>query len=216
MLNVRTFQCNMLQENCYVVYDDTREAVVIDCGAYYDSERKAIAAFVRDEGLQLRHVLATHGHLDHCFGNDTLYAEFGLGPEVHAADAFLMVDLAHQAADFFGMNYTHPTPPIARFLSPGEEIAFGTHRLQVVHTPGHTPGGCTFWCTAEQMAFTGDTLFRMSIGRTDFEKGSWDDMLQSLQLLARLLPPQTVVFPGHGPQTVMSDEVAMNPYLRNT
>ncbi len=215
MMTIKTFQCNMLQENSYVVYDDSCEAVVIDCGAYYDSERTAICKFLRNNRLQLRHVLCTHGHLDHCFGNDTLYDEFQLKPEVHQADEFLMCDLAQQASNFFGMDYGHPTPPIGHFFSDGESIGFGTHQLKVVHTPGHTPGGCTFYCAEEGVAFTGDTLFRMSIGRTDFERGSWSDMQQSLARLARELPPETVVYPGHGPQTTMREEIAMNPYMRN-
>ena len=214
MIHIKTFQCNMLQENCYVVYDDSREAVVIDCGAYFDEERQAVVDFLRSEQLVLRHVLCTHGHLDHCFGNDSLFDAFGVKPEVHSADEFLMHDLAQQAADFFGMHYTHPTPPIGHFLTDGELVSFGTHQLQVVHTPGHTPGGCTFYCAEENLAFTGDTLFRMSIGRTDFEGSSWSDMLVSLRRLAKELPPQTTIYSGHGPKTTMREELAMNPYLR--
>jgi len=215
MIQVRTFQCNMLQENCYVVYDETREAVVIDCGAYYDTERAAIVQFIRDEKLILRHVLCTHGHLDHCFGNDTLYEELGVKPEIHQQDDFLVRDLAQQAADFFGMPYSHPTPPVGHFLSEGETVSFGSHQFVVIHTPGHTPGGVTFYCKDEQIAFTGDTLFRMSIGRTDFEGSSWSDMLKSLRRLSQVLPADTTVYPGHGPKTTMREELAMNPYLRN-
>ena len=215
MLTIKTFHVNMLQENSYVAYDDTREAVIIDCGAFYDSERQAVVRFIRDEQLTLRHVLCTHGHLDHCFGNDTLLDAFGVKPEVHQADDFLMADLAKQADDFFAFPYHHPTPPIGHYLSDGEIIEFGHHQLKVIHTPGHTPGCVTFYCEAERLAFTGDTLFRMSIGRTDFERGSWADMQDSLARLARELPADTKLYSGHGPLTVMSDELAMNPYMRN-
>jgi len=214
MMTIKSFECNMLQENCYVVYDDSREAVVIDCGAYYDSEREAIVAFIRQKQLTLRHVLCTHGHLDHCFGNDSLFDAFGVKPEVHSGDEFLMRDLAFQASDFFGMDYGHPTPPIGRFLADGEQISVGNFVLQVIHTPGHTPGGVTFYCAEEKVAFTGDTLFRMSIGRTDFKGSSWSDMIASLGRLKRELPPETVIYSGHGPKTLMKDELTMNPYLR--
>ena len=214
MMTIKTFECNMLQENCYVVYDDSREAVVIDCGAFYDQERKAVVDFIRKEQLQVHRVLCTHGHLDHCFGNDSLYDAFGVKPEVHGGDEFLMGDLAFQASDFFGMDYDHPTPPIGHFLSDGEQITFGTHSLTVIHTPGHTPGGVTFYCAEEHVAFTGDTLFRMSIGRTDFKGSSWSDMIQSLQRLKHELPAETVIYSGHGPKTLMREETAMNPYLR--
>ncbi len=215
MIKIKTFQCNMLQENSYVVYDETREAVIIDCGAYYDSERAAVVQFLRDEELQLKHVLCTHGHLDHCFGNDTLYDELGLKPEIHQLDEFLAKDLAQQAADIFGMAYDRPTPPIGHYLSDGEQIVFGNHHLTVIHTPGHSPGCVTFYCHQEYIAFTGDTLFRMSVGRTDFERGSWSDMVLSLRRLSATLPPQTTLYPGHGPKTTMQEEIAMNPYLRN-
>ena len=215
MINIRTFQLNMLQENSYVVYDDTREAVIIDCGAFYNEERKAVVKFIRNEGLKLCHVLCTHGHLDHCFGNDTLFDEFGLKPEANEGDEFLMRDLAQQAADFFGMDYDHPTPPIGHIIAHNEIISFGQHQLKAIPTPGHTPGGLTFYCEEEHVAFTGDTLFRMSIGRTDFKGSSWQDMMQSLRNLVRLLPDNTDIYPGHGPKTTMKDEKNTNPYVRN-
>lgn len=214
MIHIKTFQCNMLQENCYVAYDDTLEAVVIDCGAYFDEERQAIPQFIRNQGLTLCHVLCTHGHLDHCFGNDTLYDEFGIKPCVHSEDEFLMKDLAQQASGFFGMDYDHPTPPIGHYLSDGETISFGSHQLKVIHTPGHTPGGVTFYCPEETVAFSGDTLFRMSVGRTDFERSSWKDLVESLHRLKRELPDNVTVYCGHGPVTRMIDEKQMNPYIR--
>lgn len=214
MLEIKTFCCNMLQENTYVVSDDSGECVIIDCGAYDDAERQAIVRYVNEERLKPVHLLCTHGHLDHCFGNDTIYDAFGLQPELHANDEFLAKDLAQQAADFFGLPYDHPTPPIGRFLAKGDVITFGTHQLEVLHTPGHTPGGVCFYCQEEQVVFTGDTLFRMSVGRTDFERGSWEALLNSLRTVISQLPDDTTVYCGHGPQTTIGEEKRMNPYLR--
>ena len=95
-----------------------------------------------------------------------------------------------------------------------EVISFGTHQLQILRTPGHTPGGVTFYCAQEKAAFTGDTLFRMSIGRTDFERGSYEDILKSLGKVLAQLPADTTVYPGHGPVTTISDELSYNPYLK--
>lgn len=215
MLSIKTFCFNMLQENTYVVSDETSQCVVIDCGAYYDEERSAIVDYIREHKLQPVHLLCTHGHLDHCFGCDTVYDVFGLKPELHAADEFLAKDLAQQAAGFFGMHYKHPTPPLGHLLSDGEKVLFGNHQLKVLHTPGHTPGGVCYYCEEEKTLFTGDTLFRMSIGRTDFEGSSWESMLQSLRTVIAHLPADTIVYSGHGPQTTIGDELRENPYLSN-
>lgn len=214
MLDIKTFQFNLLQENTYIVSDETRQCVVIDCGAFFDNEREAIVAYLHDQHLKPVHLLCTHGHLDHCFGNDTISEAFGLLPEVHADDEFLATDLAKQATDLLNVSYNRPTPPIGRFFSGGDTIAFGTHELRVLHTPGHTPGGVSFYCEAEKVVFTGDTLFRMSVGRTDLERGSWQRLLHSLRDVLALLPPDTVVYCGHGPNTTIGDECSANPYLR--
>ena len=211
MLNIKRFEVNMLQENCYIVSDESREAVVIDCGAYYDDERQAIADYILQQQLKVTHLVATHGHFDHNFGNDTIFSTCGVKPEVSDRDAALM-DLKSQARDMLGITYDRDVPPIGRLLGTDDVITFGTHRLTLIPTPGHTPGSVTFYCEAEHVAFTGDTLFRMSIGRTDFPGGSWPQMAESLQRLAAL-PADTTVYPGHGPVTTIGDERRYNPYI---
>ena len=214
MLNVKTFQCNMLAENCYVVSDDTRQAVIIDCGAIYPDERQAIADYIDHQSLTPVRLLCTHGHLDHCMGNIFIMQRYGLKPEVSSNDEFLAADLNAQARSMFGLSLDEETPPIGRFLKAGEPVEFGSHRLSVLSTPGHTPGSVIFYCEEEKVAFSGDTLFRMSIGRTDFERGSWPDMEQSLHEVVARLPKDVTVYCGHGPTTTIAEEMAMNPYLR--
>lgn len=204
----------MLGENCFVVSDDTRQAVVIDCGAFYPDEQQTLAEYIKHEQLEPVHLLCTHGHLDHCFGNHFLYEQFGLKPEVHAADDWLISNLPLQAATMFGFQYNEETTPVAHWLTNGEQITFGTHSLEVLSTPGHTPGSVLFYCADEGVVFSGDTLFRGSIGRTDFERGSWDNMMKSLQLVVKRLPPSTTVYCGHGPQTTIAEELRSNPFLR--
>lgn len=212
MLNIQLFECNMLQENCYVVSDDSCEAVVIDCGAYYDAERQAITNYIDRQGLHPVHLLCTHGHFDHCFGNDTIWSNYGLLPEVAADDEWLM-DLKKQMRDMLGTDYQRPVPPIGRKLKEGDIITFGSHQLTVLPTPGHTPGGVTFYCAEEKVAFTGDTLFRGSVGRTDFDRGSWTQLKHSLGTVIAKLPADTTLYCGHGPQTTVGDELRLNPYL---
>lgn len=214
MIDIKCFSVNMLQENCYIVSDVTCEAVIIDCGAYYEAERKAIVDYVRKQQLKPRHLLCTHGHMDHVFGVDTIYEEFGLKPEIHVDDAELLLNVDQQTRDMIGIGYDHHIPPLGDYLKDGDIVSFGTHQMKVIHTPGHSPGGVVFWCEAEQAVFTGDTLFRMSVGRTDLHRGSWPQLMESLSTRLALLPADTIVYPGHGPQSRIGDEVRMNPFFR--
>ena len=213
-MNIKRLMCNPLQENCYVVSDETKECVIIDCGVYYDEEKQALATYIVSNGLKPVHLVATHGHLDHNFGNAFVYREYGLKPEICAEDQNLLVHLREHAATLFGMNITEDQPPIGRLLKDGDSVTFGQHTLKVLHTPGHSQGSMLLYCEEEQTVFTGDTLFRMSIGRTDFPESSWEKMEQSLKNVVKQLPKETIVLSGHGPQSTMADELLYNLYLK--
>ena len=214
MFKIQRIECNPLQENCYVVSDESRECVIIDCGAYYDEEFEAIRQYISNNQFKPVHLLATHGHLDHNFGNAYIWRTYGLKAEICAEDEELLAKLPLHARELFGMEITDEQPPIGRLLQDGDTIAFGTHQLTVMRTPGHSHGSVLFYCEAEKTVFTGDTLFRMSIGRTDFPEGSWKEMEQSLHNVVARLPQETTVLPGHGPKTSIADEMRYNPYLR--
>ena len=214
MLTVKCFTCNMLSENCYVVSDESRDCVIIDCGAYYPEEGQAIVGYIRQQQLTPRHLLCTHGHFDHCMGNGYIFRAFGLKPRAHQDDSFLMEKMERQTSDILGIPIHLDVPPVGSYLTDSDTITFGSHTWQILHTPGHTPGGIVFYDADEHIAFSGDTLFRMSIGRTDFERGSYADMMTSLHMLATQLPADTKIYAGHGPETTMADEIRYNPYLR--
>lgn len=213
-MNIKRLMCNPLQENCYVVSDETKECVIIDCGAYYDEEKQALATYITNNQLKPVHLIATHGHLDHNFGNTFVYQTYGLKPEICAEDQNLLEHIKEHAAALFGMNITEEQPPIGRLLKHGDTITFGQHTLKVLHTPGHSHGSALFYCEEERTVFTGDTLFRMSIGRTDFPESSWTEMEQSLKTIVTQLPKETIVLSGHGPQSTMADELQYNLYLK--
>lgn len=213
MLTIKTFQVNMIGENCYVVSDETREAVVIDCGAFSAQEKQAIANYIEAERLQVKHLLCTHVHFDHVFGNAFLAERYGLKPAFHAADQPLYDNLATQVMDFIQVKYDVPQPPAAPHLADGDEVRFGTHAFTVIHTPGHSPGGVSFYCAAEGVLFSGDSLFRYSIGRTDLTGGDYRALIDSLSSKILTLPEQVTVYPGHGPTTTVGAEKRNNPYL---
>lgn len=207
-MKIKRFVCNPFQENCYVVSDETNEGVIIDCGAFFPEERTAVADYIKSSGIKLKHLLATHAHIDHNFGNNTIDKDFGLKPEVHHRDEPLMAKLDEQCRHFCGQPLGYDMPPVGRYFSEDDTIEFGIHRFTIIPTPGHTPGSVFFYCEEESVAFSGDTLFRMSIGRTDFELGSYDDMMRSLRLIPQRMKPETIVLPGHGPQTTIGEETA--------
>lgn len=201
---VGAFQCN-----CLIIADeDTRETIVIDPG----DEPEQILEIIRHYDLTVKYTLHTHAHLDHIMGTRAL--KEALGPELllHAADAFLYDHLVDQAAQF-GWHVAAPVG-IDRFMTEGDEVRFGQSRVTVLHTPGHTPGSVCFQMPeTTPILFAGDTLFAGSIGRTDLPGGSYDSILRSIH--DKLLPLQedTIVYPGHGPQTTIWEEKRHNPFL---
>jgi len=203
----------MLQENCYVVSDDTKECVIIDCGAYYDEEKNAIESHIREKQLSPKHLLVTHAHIDHNFGNRFIFDRLGLKPEVSADDEYLMNKLSRQPNEYFGMIDTEEYPPVEKYLKKSDVITFGNHQFTIIPTPGHTPGSVFYYCADEKIAFSGDTLFRFSIGRTDLEKGDAEAMDDSLHNTVAKMPWDTVVYPGHGDKTTIREEMFSNPYL---
>ena len=212
MLKIQTFEVNPLHENCYVVSDDTKECVIIDCGAFTESEQEAIITYINKNGLKPVHNLGTHGHLDHHFGDAAILSAFNLLPEVSDGDEVLMQHSKEATLQMLGMDLNIDLPAGKLRLTENNTISFGSHTFRIIRTPGHSHGSVSFYCAEENVLFTGDTLFKGSIGRTDFPGGSMFQIISSLRELAQL-PDTTIVYPGHGPQTSIGFELAHNPYM---
>jgi len=194
---------------CYVLgCEETRECAVIDPGG--DEER--IFSLCGSEGLKIVAIICTHGHPDHVCGNRALKKMSGAPIIMHEADAAFFA--RPEIEDYFSMLGLAASPPPDRTVRDGEEIAVGRLKLKVIHTPGHTPGGICLY--AAPHLFTGDTLFAGGVGRTDFPGGSTRELMASIKEKILRLPPETVVWPGHGYGGVSSslgEEAANNPYL---
>jgi glyoxylase-like metal-dependent hydrolase (beta-lactamase superfamily II) len=194
--------------NCFVLgCKATREGVIVDPGG--DVER--IAEIVQRHGLKILTIINTHGHFDHVGGNRKAVAAFGAPLLIHQDDA-AMLDRVADVARMYGMQGEN-SPPADSYLANGQVISFGTHRIQVLHTPGHTKGGCCLYLEAENMVLTGDTLFADSIGRTDLPGGSHEQLLQSIRTRLFTLPEGVTAYPGHGPKTTIGHEKQHNPYF---
>lgn len=200
----------MLQCNCYILGDpETGEAVVIDPG----DETERVQEILRRHKLRPRYIVVTHAHIDHVGGIEKLARATGAAVMMHEEDAPLYQNLAMQAA-WLGMR-----PPkimeIDQFLREGDRLRWGRLGLDVLHTPGHSPGSLSLVLPGDgQRIFSGDTLFQRSIGRTDLWGGSYPEILRSIEAKLLVLPDSTPVFPGHGPATTIGEERRFNPFLK--
>ena len=201
----------MLQENCYVVSDNNKECVIIDCGAYYEAEKLAIAKYIKTNELKPVHLIATHGHLDHNFGDAFITKTYGLPLEIDSSDESYVLAADKQAA-YFVIFLDEPIVTETKTFKAGDIIKFGTHEIEVIETPGHSMGSVVLYIKDEKVAFTGDTLFRGSIGRTDFDGGSMLMIIQRLRMFVQF-PDDIKKLPGQEQQTTMRYELAHNPYL---
>jgi glyoxylase-like metal-dependent hydrolase (beta-lactamase superfamily II) len=195
-----------IMANCFIVgCEESREAAVIDPGA----EVPRILEAVEKAQLSVKVIINTHGHFDHVGGNRALKAHTGAPLLIHPLDAPMLSRLAEMAGAF-GMR-SENSPPPDRMVEDGDIIAVGRLTLEVIHTPGHTPGGISL--AAPGRVFVGDTLFQGSIGRTDFPGGDFDALLQSIRTRLFPLGDEVTVYTGHGPETVLGQEKRFNPFV---
>ena len=209
-VNILSFTFNPFETNCYVVSDDGH-AVVIDPSCRDEEEVDRLISAVRDAGLTVERILLTHAHIDHIFGCGALSKAFEVGIEVHRDDVPLLENASSQAA-MFGISMDAPPEPGA-LLEPGEGIELGGERLEILHTPGHSPGSVTFHHAPSGTAVAGDVLFHGSIGRTDLWRGSMPTLMESIFQVLVPLGEETRILPGHGPETTIRQEIADNPFL---
>lgn len=211
MIKIGVLPFNPFQENTYVVSDHTGECVVIDAGNYSAREDNALTNYIRENGLTPVLALNTHGHVDHILGVDYVKRTFGVPFALHGDDRFL-VESAPQHGAIYGLD-VKSVPVVEVDLKGRDEVTFGETALRVIHTPGHTPGHVAFYEEGEKILFTGDTLFRESIGRTDLPGGDYSWIMKSI--LEKLIPLGDDVrfYPGHGPQSTIGHETLYNPFV---
>jgi glyoxylase-like metal-dependent hydrolase (beta-lactamase superfamily II) len=212
---IKRFTVNPLEENCYILHDEeTLQAVIIDCGAFHKDEQKEIAEYIETKHLQLVESLLTHGHFDHVWGEQFVYDTYHIRPRMHVEDVDIYLHIKEYLASFMRVPGSATVPPVGDYLNEGDTITFGKQTLTVIHTPGHTPGGLCFYHAQEGILFSGDSLFRRSIGRTDFPGGSYASLNNALKCKILTLPEETMVYPGHGPETNIKHEKTNNAYIR--
>jgi glyoxylase-like metal-dependent hydrolase (beta-lactamase superfamily II) len=211
MAKIEIITCNPFMENGFVVYDETKECVIIDPGCNNDEERKKFTDFIEREQLKPVKLLNTHCHLDHICGNKFFAEKYDLKLESHKGEQ-VVLDAAENHGKMFGFTF-EKSPDIEVFLDEGDEVSFGNTLFKVLYTPGHSPASISFYCEKEEFVISGDVLFQMGIGRFDLLGGDFDTLIDSIKSKLMTLPDKTTVYAGHGPSTNIGYEKINNPYL---
>ena len=204
---IKSLETGMLAANCYLVAcEETREAVIIDPGGSAGDIKEKIEQL----DLQVKAIINTHGHYDHIGANGQMKELTGAPIMLHEKDLKVYKNPAGKGLSLFVKN----APPPDEYIREGDVITFGEQELKVMETPGHTPGGISLLAKNQQTAvFTGDTLFNLSIGRTDLAGGSFEEIIDSIKKKILPLPDSAAVYPGHGPASTVGQERARNPFL---
>jgi len=202
-LSLKVFALGELYTNCYVVYDNEKHAFIIDA----PSPSREIVDFINKEKLNIEFIALTHGHFDHI----SALAELSFPFYVHKEDAQLMKNSDLNGSTFFNASITIEKEP-ASFLEENKPLVFGGSKIEIFHTPGHTPGSVCI--KIGKWLFSGDTLFFGSVGRTDVPLGSYDSLIKSIKTKLLVLPKDTVIYPGHGEASTIEEEITSNHFLK--
>jgi hydroxyacylglutathione hydrolase len=212
MLTVKTFIFNPVQENSYILYNEEKQCCIIDPGCYFENESKELRSFVQNSGLTPVLLLNTHCHLDHVFGNKFVHEEWGLPLHIHENEKPLL-DYAPESARIWQMPFENYSGPI-NYLKEGETVSIGKDSLDILFTPGHSPGSLSFYSEDSGFVIDGDVLFHFSIGRSDLPGGDFETLFQSIQTKLFTLPDETKVYSGHGSMTTIGLEKMNNPFVK--
>lgn len=207
MMEVKCLEFNFLPVNTYVIWDETREAAVIDPGCFYPGENEQLASFISSKGLTVKLLLNTHLHFDHVFGNKFVEQTYGVKARANDQDMPWIRSIGARLS-VFGIEYKGEVNPILpeNILHEGDTVTFGNTTLHVLQVPGHSPGSVIFWNKEQKTVFTGDVIFQGSYGRTDFPDGNHEALMTGIRTKILTMPSDTVLYTGHGPATTVGME----------
>ncbi|MEM1127504.1 MAG: MBL fold metallo-hydrolase [Bacteroidota bacterium] len=211
-MTIHTFTYNPFQTNGYICHDQG-EAVVVDPSCHTPAECEAVQRYLKEHDLTVRHLLLTHGHIDHIFGCQFFVDRYEQSFQMHRADLPFLQHAPDQAT-MFGLRMD-PVPVPTRFLHEGDILSFGNTTWTVREAPGHSPGSVLFHDEARGYVIAGDVLFQGSIGRTDLPMGDLPTLMRSIHDQLLTLDDDVAVYPGHGPHTTIGRERRYNPFLND-
>jgi hydroxyacylglutathione hydrolase len=211
MIRIESLPFNAFQVNCYAVWDETGECLVIDPCFYSREEENVFENFLSENRLKITGQINTHCHVDHVLGVSYLKARYGLPFRAHRDESMLVPNVPLMG-DMFGFS-VDPLAGIDTFIEDREKIRTGNHELEAILVPGHSPGSLAFYSPEGGFVVTGDALFAGSIGRTDLPGGDYDTLIRTIRERLMVLPAETIVYPGHGPSSSIARETVHNPFL---
>lgn len=209
MIQIKCFEFNFLPVNTYVIWDETKEAAIIDPGCFFDGEAERLSAFIKENNLTVKLLLNTHLHFDHVFGNNYVEEHYCVKAKASDLDSEWIRDVNGHIG-MPGIRFRGAVNPIlpGNVLKEGDTVSMGNTTFQVLHIPGHSPGSLVFYCNKENVLFSGDVLFQDGCGRTDFPDSNPEVFYAGIRTKLLTLPPQTIIYPGHGPATTIQHEKA--------
>lgn len=212
MLQIQGFVFNFASENTYILYNENKNAWLIDPGNMSEEETLAIGNFIREKELKIVNILLTHAHIDHILGLQWASDTFKVPVLMHQDDKEVL-DMFQVSGMRFGMNLNHIEADI-RYIKENEELELDGEKFKIYHVPGHSPGSVVYHNEKQKFMISGDVLFEGSIGRTDLFKGNYDQLIEGIRTKLFILDPETKVFSGHGNPTTIGFEKEYNPFFR--
>lgn len=213
MVTVKKFVFNPFQENTYVLYDETKECIIVDPGCYQPHEKQELVDFIVNNELKPVKLVSTHSHIDHILGNKFVVTHFGISLHINKEDLETL-ERVPTYAGAYGFSDFEVSPSPTSYFDLEKGLSFGTSKLDIIFVPGHSPGHVVFYSEQDKFVINGDCLFYGSIGRTDLPGGDHELLLKSIKTKLFTLPDDTLVYCGHGPETNIGFEKMNNPFLR--
>ena len=211
MIEVKSFTFNDYQENTYLAISENK-CVIIDPGNYYQEENDTIKKYIDEKSLEPQFILITHVHIDHVLGIDFLSKEYSLDTYIPSSEKEIYNNIPSYAPIFGMSNYKHNNN--IKLIEYGNDIVFGNIKIKTLFLPGHSPGHLGYYFEREMICFSGDVLFKNSIGRTDLPGGDFDTLISSIKNSLFRLDKDVIIYPGHGVSTTIIDEMNDNPFLQ--
>jgi glyoxylase-like metal-dependent hydrolase (beta-lactamase superfamily II) len=210
-MNIKSFTFNDFSENTYILFDDSKECVIIDPGCNNLHEKNTITSFIEEKSLIPIHLINTHCHIDHILGNRFIADKYQLNLTAHKKESSVL-SVGQMTATMYHIHYDL-SPEISIFIDEGDTIKFGNSELEVLFTPGHSPASISLLNKASKILIAGDVLFQGSIGRTDLPGGNFETLIRSIKSKFFTLPDDIIVYAGHGDPTTIGIEKRTNPFF---
>ena len=211
-MKIKSFTFNSFQENTYILYDETKECIIVDPGCYSIEEQNTLYEFIKKKQLIPLQLINTHCHIDHILGNKFVCEKWNIELCAHKEELPLL-KASEEISKMYGFENYNLSPTPKKYLTSDQKIKFGNNSLEILFCPGHSPGHICLFCKQNNILIAGDVVFKGSVGRTDLPGGNHQVLIESINKEIINLPNETQIYSGHGPSTLLSEEKKHNPFL---